>query len=206
MAKSEMVCPKHGPYAAYLGSCPVCNSPGGRPKAPPPLDEEDAITTDLGNGRIPGNYSDSTQDLDDLPTDIPRGHGKRGLVNLDDEITSLGHHGDLDHTVIKSKDKKPQAVEVIFWQRNGNRRGKILQIKNQDTIGRTITCNHSLDGDGVSGQHAKVTLDEGQYYIWDLGSSNGTFVNGQQIYGRTPLKENDIVGIDDFEFVVKMLS
>ena len=206
MAKNDKVCPTHGPYAPHA-SCPRCNNPGGRPKAPHPLDDEDEIKTDLGNGSFSGNYSDSSPDLDDEETVVPKDRRNRGQVDLDNDLTGFGSGGAKDDkTVLKGYDKKPQVVEIIFWQRNGKRRGKILQLKNQDTIGRAIDCNHSLDGDGVSGRHAKITLDASQYYIWDLGSANGTFVNGEQIYGRTPLKENDIIRIDDFEFVVKMLN
>jgi len=203
MSMNEITCPIHGPYSASEGSCPICRNSGRRPKAPTPLDEEDETETDLGQGR---SFSDSSTALDDMPTNILQGRGNKGGINLDNEETSIGRNNDLDHTTIKSKDKKPPATEVLFWQRNGNRRGKILPIKNQDTIGRGLACKHNLDGDGVSELHAKITLDEDQYYIWDLGSTNGTFINGEQIYGRTPLKENDIVGIDDFEFIVKLLN
>jgi pSer/pThr/pTyr-binding forkhead associated (FHA) protein len=39
---------------------------------------------------------------------------------------------------------------------------------------------------GVSRKHATLTQHQGMYYIEDLGSANGTFVNGRQIAPRTP--------------------
>lgn len=43
----------------------------------------------------------------------------------------------------------------------------------------------------VSRRHAELTPDSGLWYIRDLGSQNGTFVNGQKIAGRTQLRAGD---------------
>lgn len=64
------------------------------------------------------------------------------------------------------------------------------------TIGReagnTIVC----DGDSrVSRRHARLTPDGLTYAIEDLGSANGTFVNGVQISARTPLNNGDEIRI-----------
>lgn len=40
---------------------------------------------------------------------------------------------------------------------------------------------------GVSRKHAALMLHEGRYYVEDLGSANGTFVNGRQIAPQTPM-------------------
>ncbi|MGD0382262.1 MAG: SpoIIE family protein phosphatase, partial [Thermoguttaceae bacterium] len=49
-------------------------------------------------------------------------------------------------------------------------------------------------------QHARITNIEGNFYIEDLQSRNGTFVNGRLLTGRQLLKENDEIGICELSF------
>ena len=45
-------------------------------------------------------------------------------------------------------------------------------------LGRLPECTIQLQSNMVSRRHAEVFLDEGKYYVKDLGSGNGTFLNG----------------------------
>ena len=58
-------------------------------------------------------------------------------------------------------------------------------------IGRHPECGVQLESNAVSRRHARVFVAGGGYAIEDLGSGNGTFVNGQQIEGPTQLKPQD---------------
>ncbi|MFW6059310.1 MAG: ATP-binding protein [Phycisphaeraceae bacterium] len=59
-------------------------------------------------------------------------------------------------------------------------------------IGRS-TESLPLSDQTISRRHAELTPDEGRWYIRDLGSSNGTFVNGVRVTGRRELKPGDQV-------------
>lgn len=61
----------------------------------------------------------------------------------------------------------------------------------ESTIGRHPDCEVQLHSNMVSRKHARVQRDGGGYVIEDLGSGNGTFVNGQRIEERTPLAHLD---------------
>jgi sigma-B regulation protein RsbU (phosphoserine phosphatase) len=58
-------------------------------------------------------------------------------------------------------------------------------------IGRAAECDVVLGVRRVSGHHAQILRLGGMYFVEDLGSSNGTFINGQKIEKRTALKPGD---------------
>lgn len=75
-----------------------------------------------------------------------------------------------------------------------------VAIGNNATFGRTKTCEVCLEGDArVSRQHAIVrTYDGCQYQIVDLGSKNGTYVNGKRLVIPCVLSPSDEIRIGDF--------
>jgi hypothetical protein len=65
-------------------------------------------------------------------------------------------------------------------------------------VGRAPSCEINLDGDPlVSRFHAVLRSNDGVYSITDLGSSNGTLVNEEEIHGEAPLREGDEVTIGE---------
>jgi pSer/pThr/pTyr-binding forkhead associated (FHA) protein len=62
-------------------------------------------------------------------------------------------------------------------------------------IGRGADCQLILDDDYVSTRHARVVATADGYYIEDLGSTNGTYVNGQRITAPTTITMADGVRI-----------
>ncbi len=67
-------------------------------------------------------------------------------------------------------------------------------------LGRHPSCDIVLEEGAVSRQHARVFRESGAYYVEDLGSRNGTFVNGERIYGQQLLHHNDEVQICEMVF------
>ena len=66
------------------------------------------------------------------------------------------------------------------------------------TIGRSIDNDCVINSPFVKRHHCQITQDEsGQYSILDLGSSNGTYVNGIRITGSTPLNLLDVIRVGD---------
>jgi hypothetical protein len=74
------------------------------------------------------------------------------------------------------------------------RRGETHTIDHEVTVGRGGGCALVLSDDTyVSQLHARLFQQNGEGYVEDLGSTNGTFVNGKQISGVTRLKRGDHV-------------
>jgi hypothetical protein len=196
----ELLCPQHGPYDASYGSCPYCGGSTRRPQAPAPL--EDDLPTDLG-------YAPAARGMaagydDEGPTEIGPGRRSSGRIldPDDEESTQLGRGYRDDVTEIEAVVTGAQA---IFWVKEGQRRGQIFKIKGDSIIGRS-EGQIVLDDPKVSNPHAKIAIENDEYVLWDFGSKNGTFVNGERIRAATVLKENDTIKIGDRVFVLKILQ
>jgi serine phosphatase RsbU (regulator of sigma subunit) len=62
-------------------------------------------------------------------------------------------------------------------------------------IGRSADCDVPLDLAAVSRRHASVLLDGGRFYVEDLESRNGTYLNDERVMHRTPLRDGDQLSI-----------
>jgi serine phosphatase RsbU (regulator of sigma subunit) len=67
-------------------------------------------------------------------------------------------------------------------------------------IGRRPDSTVFLESLAVSREHAAVLCEGGAFYVEDVGSSNGTFVNGKKISGRVPLTADDQLQIGPYTF------
>jgi len=77
--------------------------------------------------------------------------------------------------------------------KEGDRAGEIVDIEQLTTLGRA-GCNVSFTDTGISSRHAEVRIfGANAVFVRDLGSSNGTFVNGVQVSGAMRLKPGDQV-------------
>jgi serine phosphatase RsbU (regulator of sigma subunit) len=65
-------------------------------------------------------------------------------------------------------------------------------------IGRQPDAAIYLESLAVSRHHARVLHDQGGWFVEDMGSSNGTYVNGQRIADRAPLTERDVLQVGPY--------
>jgi serine phosphatase RsbU (regulator of sigma subunit)/pSer/pThr/pTyr-binding forkhead associated (FHA) protein len=94
--------------------------------------------------------------------------------------------------------KRVMAVlEVV----RGSNPGQQFSLESERAVlGRHPECDIVLDQGAVSRQHAQILQLDRQFFVEDLKSRNGTFVNGELIRGRHPLKDQDRVKICDLLF------
>ena len=67
-------------------------------------------------------------------------------------------------------------------------------------IGRHPECSIQIDDGSVSRHHAKVTNSDGIWFLEDLDSRNGTFLNGQEVQQQTRLFDGAVIKICDIMF------
>ena len=78
--------------------------------------------------------------------------------------------------------------------------GTIVRLDQDVTFGRSDACDIILEGDAyASSRHAAVFVRNGGRYVRDLGSTNGTHVDGQQIVAEHRLHPGDEVRVGETE-------
>ena len=85
----------------------------------------------------------------------------------------------------------------------GGEIGKVYDLNGERWVmGRSPECDLVLDVAAVSRRHVILTKETGQYFVQDLGSRNGTYINNQRVDDRGPLLNGDRMLICDilFEF------
>jgi pSer/pThr/pTyr-binding forkhead associated (FHA) protein len=72
----------------------------------------------------------------------------------------------------------------------GRRPGEVHKLASAQTVvGRSPQAALQLDGDGISREHAELVLTDGRLRVRDLGSTNGTHVNGERLGERATARE-----------------
>lgn len=82
--------------------------------------------------------------------------------------------------------------------RRGPQPNQIFELnKDNISIGRDVTNEITINDPEVSRHHCRLKRGPSGYTIEDLGSTNGTFVNGQRLTGERPLSPNDLIGLGE---------
>lgn len=86
---------------------------------------------------------------------------------------------------------------------SGKSAGRAIAIKrNKLLIGRAEECDVRPLSEEVSRRHCAITVGPAEVWVEDLGSRNGTFVNGTKIAERTKVADGDIVRVGSLELKV----
>ena len=84
-----------------------------------------------------------------------------------------------------------------YYLVKGDRR---IELAGEVVFGRSDNCDVKLTEGHPSRRHAKVSVADDEVWVEDLGSANGTFVNGTKLTARTKLNSGDIVSFHEEEY------
>ena len=79
--------------------------------------------------------------------------------------------------------------------------GKLFPLPERSVIGRALNCEISIPEGGLSREHAEMIVESNQLVVRDLGSSNGTFINGERVTEGRPA-HGDTLTFDNMSFRV----
>ena len=115
----------------------------------------------------------------------------------------------LNGTII---DNKPQAATIIDLPKSGDTltvqtgegRGTIYDLPMSDVVvGRDPSGFVVLSDGKVSSKHLRLRYQDGVWMVLDLGSTNGTYVNGQRVNDAQRLADGDSIKVGDTTLVFR---
>jgi hypothetical protein len=118
----------------------------------------------------------------------------RNMAPINDQ-----RHSKVSNYVQKEQD---QDFGWIISAETGPLTGLSFGVPGPIVVGRSLECDIAVVSPHVSRRHACLDLEDGQLMVEDLGSSNGTVVNGKAIQERHPLHHEDEVRFHDIIFRV----
>jgi len=111
------------------------------------------------------------------------------------------------HTMILDRDAllsaKPRAPQGAIVAREGTVERQVRLSAEPLTVGRDPKNDIVLDDRRVSRRHAEIRLRLGRYTLYDLQSTNGTFVNGRRI-AEMVLSDDDRITIGGAELQIRL--
>ena len=102
-------------------------------------------------------------------------------------------------------DKRKAPVVGWFVALTGDQKGEDFRIRDgQNLIGSAADADIVLRDTAVSGKHASLRYKDQKFFLTDLDSTNGTYLNdGQTPIAREELKDNDVVRIGEISLKFK---
>lgn len=85
---------------------------------------------------------------------------------------------------------------------SGPEKGQVIPVVERIEIGRALECDISILEPALSRKHAELELIDGDLIVRDLGSVNGTYVNGKKVENQVPLNDRDVLQFGKIKFIV----
>lgn len=105
--------------------------------------------------------------------------------------------------MVKGSRKKDRAWNLIVEKGPKELRGVNIAVNGPVIVGRSPGADIVIGAGYVSGRHARFQLMGQNLFVEDLGSKNGTAVNGSLIGGPAALQDKDVVNVGDVAIRVR---
>ena len=98
--------------------------------------------------------------------------------------------------ISKLNEKVFTSSESCLVQIAGPQLGKRFVLDEDEfTVGRDVKNNIVVDLDNVSRRHARFLMQDGRVFVEDLGSTNGTYLNDEEVKQATALRSGDFIKV-----------
>lgn len=110
----------------------------------------------------------------------------------DEETTTATELDEGREKLTSTSPRNKPVLTVITGSASGT---QFKVYKGAAVIGRAPTAELRIEDDGISRRHARIRAETGRAWVEDLGSRNGTFVNGVKISATTELDDGDKIQV-----------
>lgn len=98
-------------------------------------------------------------------------------------------------------------MDVVLKVTKGSKAGAKVSVKKDEfVIGRSPECHLCAGSTSISRRHCMIRRTDNRITVQDLGSRNGTLVNGHKITEETELASGDTISIGTLEFLLTLTS
>jgi pSer/pThr/pTyr-binding forkhead associated (FHA) protein len=110
-------------------------------------------------------------------------------------------------TVLLSDVARKTALVGWLVAMDGEQKGEDFRLRDgQNTVGSAPDSDIVLHDQTISAKHASIRYKDGKFFLSDLDSSNGTFVNGlEECVARVELSDNDVLRLGGVTLKFKAL-
>lgn len=105
--------------------------------------------------------------------------------------------------LVKGQRKKERTWNLSVEKGPKELRGVSIAVNGPVVVGRSPNADIVVAAGYVSARHARFTLMGQNLFVEDLGSTNGTAVDGELILEPTALNDNDLVNVGDVSIRVR---
>jgi hypothetical protein len=105
--------------------------------------------------------------------------------------------------LVKGQRRKDKTWNLSVEKGPKELRGVSIVVRGPVIVGRSPNADIVIGAGYVSARHARFSLMGTNLFVEDLGSTNGTAVNGQLIEAPTSLNNNDVVNVGDVSIRVR---
>lgn len=141
----------------------------------------------------------------------PINEGEVCELNTGDKLSIASVVMDVVDPKLERREQNPAAAVVAQqgsskqeWALKANHSAlsdRVYKLGEQTVVGRSSECDIVLAAAHLSRQHARLFIDQGALYVRDLGSSNGTFLNGVRVE-EARVRRGDELAFDSLSFGV----
>lgn len=168
-------------------------------------DDDEPVDADNADTESESADSDNSDDFDDSnDSDTADGDEVSDFINADNGDDEIGNEDVLDD------ESEPDNAETEGTEQESEEPGepdekvrltlggmnsddvRIVEFSDKATLGRRSTNNVVISDNAVSGEHCRLTYSDGKVIVEDMGSTNGTILNGKKIT-VSEIKNGDVL-------------
>ena len=124
-------------------------------------------------------------------------HDEKNFLNINSNKEIVSENGERTILLNDSINKLN-----LFNLETGEKLGFDFSDRNEILIGRMENSDLFISSKLIGRKHAKISRIEGKFFLIDLDSLNGTFVNGKKIDTATMLKNGDVLCFSNFKYSI----